>query len=64
MLNHIGKTTASNGLWSSKQEAMGLSLRITFKRADFGMSDDPDSDQPPRFGDLLTLMLEMQAIRQ
>lgn len=40
---------------------VGLSLRGSFKRADFGMGDEPE--MPGRFGDTITLMLEMQAIK-
>lgn len=40
---------------------IGISLHGTFKRADFGMGDEPE--MPGRFGDTITLMLEMQAIK-
>ncbi|MDX2029004.1 MAG: YceI family protein [Alphaproteobacteria bacterium] len=55
-LNRQGKTPQSTG------EAIGLSIRASFKRADFGIGDDPN--MPSRFGDTITLMLEMQAMRQ
>ena len=61
-LNHVGKSPNGGGMWSDEGEAVGLSLRGDFKRADFGMTDDPNA--PARFGDTVTLMLETQAIRQ
>lgn len=61
-LNHIGKSPQGGGMWAKDGDAVGLSLRGTFKRADFGMTDDPDL--PSRFGDTMTLMLEMQGLRQ
>lgn len=61
-LNHIGKSPQGGGMWSSEGDAIGLSLRGSFKRADFGMADDPET--PGRFGDTMTLMLEMQGLRQ
>jgi len=61
-LNHVGKSPQAGGMWSHEGDAVGLSLRGSIKRADFGMADDPD--QPTRFGDTLTLMLEMQGLRQ
>jgi polyisoprenoid-binding protein YceI len=61
-LNHIGKSAHAGGMWSSEGDAIGLSLRATFKRADFGMSDDPEV--PGRFGDSMTFMLEMQGLKQ
>lgn len=42
--------------------AIGLSLKGSFRRADFGMGDPPE--MPGRFGETITLMLEMQALRQ
>jgi len=61
-LNHVGKSPHGGGMWSKEGDAVGVSLRGTLKRADFGMSDDPDV--PSRFGDTMTLMLEMQGLRQ
>jgi polyisoprenoid-binding protein YceI len=61
-LNHIGKSPKGGGMWNDQSEAIGLSLRATFKRADFGMTDD--ANMPGRFGDTVTLLLETQAIRQ
>lgn len=61
-LNHIGKSPNGGGMWDSEGEAIGLSLHGTFKRADFGLADDPET--PGRFGDTITLMLETQAIKQ
>lgn len=46
---------------ASKGSKIGLSLQGSFKRADFGMGDEPE--MPGRFGDTITLMLEMQAIK-
>lgn len=46
---------------AAKGSKMGLSLQGSFKRADFGMGDEPE--MPGRFGDTITLMLEMQAIK-
>ena len=61
-LNRFGKSPRAGGLWEHEGDAVGLSLRTTIKRADFGMSDS--TENPSRFGDALTLQLEMQAIRQ
>lgn len=61
-LNHVGKSPHGGGMWASEGDAVGLSLRGSIKRADFGMGDDPET--PGRFGDTMTLMLEMQALRQ
>jgi polyisoprenoid-binding protein YceI len=61
-LNHVGKSPRGGGMWSSEGDAVGLSLRGSIKRADFGMTDDPET--PSRFGDTMTLMLEMQGLRQ
>jgi polyisoprenoid-binding protein YceI len=62
VLNHVGKSPRAGGMWSSEGDAVGLSLKASFKRADFGMSDDPET--PGRFGDTMTLMLEVQGLRQ
>lgn len=56
------ETTLNKHEKGHDSEIIGLSIRTSFKRADFGMGDDPD--MPTRFGDTITLMLEMQAIRQ
>jgi len=40
-LNHIGKSPRGGGMWSSEGSAVGLSMRGTLKRADFGMTNDP-----------------------
>ncbi len=61
-LNRLGKSPNGGSLWASEGEAVGLSLRGSFKRADFGMTDDPEI--PARFGDTITLLLEAQAIKQ
>lgn len=61
-LNQTGKSPYGGGMWEREGPAAGLSLRGTFKRADFEMGDEPE--MPGRFGDTITLMLEMQAIRQ
>jgi len=55
-----GKEAADSGE-SKGSETIGLSLRGTFKRADFAMGDEPEI--PGRFGENMTLMLEMQAIK-
>lgn len=60
-LNQVGKSSAGGGLWDKEGETVGLSLRGSFKRADFAMGDAPE--MPGRFGDAITLMIEMQAIR-
>jgi polyisoprenoid-binding protein YceI len=62
VLNHVGKSPRGGGMWDHEGDAVGLSLRGSFKRADFGMGDDPET--PGRFGDTMTLMLEMQGLRQ
>ncbi len=61
-LNQIGKSPAGGGMWESQGKAVGLSMKGAFKRADFGMADDPLVKA--RFGDSITLLLEAQAIRQ
>ncbi len=61
-LNHMGKSPQGGGMWSSEGDAIGLSMHGTFKRAEFGITDDPEAKS--RFGDTVTLMLEPQAIRQ
>ncbi|MDD5585817.1 MAG: YceI family protein [Alphaproteobacteria bacterium] len=61
-LNQAGKSPRGGGMWNNEGPAVGLSLRGSFKRADFGMGDEPE--MPGRFGDTVTLLLEMQAIRQ
>lgn len=61
-LNQSGNSPKGGGMWAKEGPALGLSLRGSFKRADFGMGDPPE--MPGRFGDSLSLMLEMQAIRQ
>ncbi len=61
-LNHVGKSPHGGGMWSSEGDAVGMSLKGSFKRADFGMSDNPEL--PARFGDTMTLMLEVQGLRQ
>ncbi len=61
-LNRSGKSPHGGGMWSSEGEAVGISFRGAFKRADFGLSDNPAL--PARFGDTITLMLELQAIKQ
>jgi polyisoprenoid-binding protein YceI len=62
VLNRIGKSPNGGGVWSDEGSAIGLSLRGTLKRADFGMADDPLVKS--RFGDTVALLLEMQAIKQ
>jgi polyisoprenoid-binding protein YceI len=61
-LNQAGKSPRGGGMWNEEGPAVGLSLRGSFKRADFGMGDEPE--MPGRFGESVTLLLEMQAIRQ
>jgi len=61
-LNQIGKSPKAGGMWSDEGPAVGLSMRGTFKRADFGLSDNPEAKS--RFGDTITLLLETQAIKQ
>ncbi len=59
-LNQVGES--SGGSWSREKEAVGLSLRGSFKRSDFMMGDEPE--YPGRFGESVTLLIEMQAFRQ
>lgn len=61
-LNHVGKSPHGGGMWAHEGDAVGMSLRGSFKRADFNMGDDPEN--PSRFGDTMTLMLEVQGLRQ
>ena len=44
-------------------QSASLSLRGSFKRADFGMAGGMDA-AAPSFGDTLTLMMETQGVRQ
>jgi polyisoprenoid-binding protein YceI len=60
-LNKTGKAKA-NGSWGAQSEAAGLSLRGQIKRADFGMEDDPAL--PSRYGESISLMIDVTAIRQ
>ena len=62
VLNHVGKSPHGGGMWANQGDAVGISLHGSFKRADFGMGDDPD--EPGRFGDTMTFMLEMQGLKQ
>ena len=62
VLNHVGNSPNGGGMWSSEGAAIGLSMHGTLKRADFGMTDDPNMKS--RFGDTVTLLLETQAIKQ
>lgn len=60
-LNHVGAMPgASTGAGEGK--AVGISLRGNFKRADFGIGDAPEVHG--RFGESVSLMLEIQAIGQ
>lgn len=61
-MNQTGNSPAGGGMWNKEGPAVGLSLRGSFKRADFEMGDPAETQG--RFGDTITLMLEMQAIRQ
>lgn len=61
-LNHVGKSPHAGGMWAHEGDAVGVSLHGSFKRADFGMGDDPET--PGRFGDSMTFMLEIQGLRQ
>jgi polyisoprenoid-binding protein YceI len=61
-LNNVGKSHNAGGFWESESQTIGLSLRGSLKRADFGMGDPPE--EPGRFGDTIALMLEMQALKQ
>ena len=61
-LNRVGKSPYGGGMWANEGAAVGISLRGAIKRADFGITDDPQAKS--RFGDTITLMLEMQAIKQ
>ncbi|NTU76620.1 MAG: YceI family protein [Alphaproteobacteria bacterium] len=61
-LNQVGQATQRGPLWASQTQTVGLSLKGSFKRADFGMGDAPETEG--RFGETLTFMIEMQAIQQ
>jgi polyisoprenoid-binding protein YceI len=63
-LNRSGKSPLGGGMWSSSGDAVGLSMRTSFKSADFGLGIDTATDSQPRFGETITLQLEMQAIKQ
>jgi polyisoprenoid-binding protein YceI len=55
-LNNVGELPGGSG------KAVGISLRGSFKRADFGFGDA--AEMPGRFGESVALMLELQAIKQ
>jgi len=61
-LNRSGKSPNGGGMWSKEGEALGLSMRGSFKLSDFGLSEG--QEKSGRFGDAITLMLETQAIQQ
>jgi len=61
-LNKFGKSEKAGSMWTGEGDAVGLSMQTVLKRADFGLTDSPDT--PAHFGDTLSLMLEMQAIKQ
>ncbi len=63
-LNRAGKSPVAGGMWSSEGDAVGLSLKTSFKRADFGLGDNPNAETPGRFGDSINLQMEMQGIKQ
>ncbi|HEU0117256.1 MAG TPA: YceI family protein [Alphaproteobacteria bacterium] len=62
VLNKVGKAPASGGMFSSEGQAVGIALRGGFKRADFNITDNPEL--PSRYGDVIALDIEMQAMRQ
>lgn len=47
---------------TSPGSGVGLSLKVETKRGDFGIGDDPDEDR--KFGNVLSLGMDMQGIRQ
>lgn len=59
-LNRIGKSPYAGGMWNSEGEAIGLSLRTTPKLTDFSSEPKP-AEETPRFGDTITLTIEIQA---
>jgi len=61
-LNNVGNSRNSTAAGSKESSAVGLSLRGSFKRGDFNMGDEPEI--PGRFGDMITLLLEVQALKQ
>ena len=61
-LNQVGNSARAGGFFNKEGSAVGLSLRGSFKRADFDMGDP--AEMPGRFGESLSLMLEMQAMKQ
>lgn len=63
VLNRSGKSPHGGGVWASEGNVVGISLRGALKSADFGLAAT-DPAAPARFGETITLRLEMQAIRQ
>ena len=61
-LNKSGKSPKAGNVFSSEGDAIGLSMRGSFKRADFGMAEAADT--PARFGDTFTLLIEVEALKQ
>lgn len=53
--------TFEGTLESSEGSAIGLTLKGTIKRADFGLSDDPDV--PGRFGEEIKLVIKMRGMQ-
>jgi len=60
-LNFAGARPFNPNKSSNEVPTVGLSLKGSFKRADFGMGDEPEV--PGRFGETMTLMLEMQTVQ-
>ncbi len=54
--------SSSDGGSSSQRGSARMSVKVEAKRSDFSISDDPDEDR--KFGNALTLAMEMQGIRQ
>jgi polyisoprenoid-binding protein YceI len=61
-LNRVGKSPYGGSMWGSDGYAVGLSLRGTFKRADYGMNN-PYDETASRFGDEINLQLDIQGIK-
>ncbi len=61
-LNRVKESPDGGNVWRGADRAVGISMRGIFKRSDFGVGAAPDTEA--RFGDEVTLLLEMQAIRQ
>lgn len=53
---------AADGGYAPSRGGVGLSLKVETRRGDFAIADDPDEER--KFGNVLSLGVDMQGIRQ